>query len=411
MGRPKLYVPIPAALLEGDADSYAIAVYAALKRHTDYGEETGARPADATLAAMAGCSERSVRNAREYLQKHGWIDWTARKGTTNAYIVRNEPLNPPPRSDPGPRHDVPTPADSEQLTIEGDTPAPHADVRQSEDTPAPHAEVVTYSEDTPAPGAEGGRHQVPTTEYPMTDKRDTSLVEASSLKLADAGTEPPPPQPKGELTMEPDRSQAEADAIDEMREIRDQLANEYLDSDRERRRLKAATEMIIGEPLGHWRNPHTMDVIPPADRPALLRTAILHHIAEPAHNMRSSLRYTLKAELDPYNVPEGSEAASAREREARANGTPRSDDPVNGEALARAGADPKTIPAPKSAVEQRIERARRFREQHPDRYDEIRDQAEAQIRNRINDLQSMPDKILEGMVLNEIDSLIAMEGG
>lgn len=211
--------------------------------------------------------------------------------------------------------------------------------------------------------------------------------------------------------MEPDRDQAVADANDAMREIQEEVATEFLDSDHQRRRLKAAVEIIIGDPLSHWRNPHTGETIPPADRPRLLRTAILHHLAEPAHNLRASLRYTLKAELDPYNVPEDSPAATAREREARANGTPTSDEPVNTGALARVGANAKTIQAPKSPVERRIERAQRFRQDHPDRYVEIRDAAESAIRDRHTpgELRAMPDRILEGMVLNEIDTRIQNE--
>lgn len=409
MGRPKLYVPIPVALMEdAEADSIAIAVYAALKRHTDYGEETGARPADATLADLAGCSERSVRNARKFLQKSGWIDWTEKAGTTNRYIVRNEPRHPRPRIGSEPRHQVPTP-DDEQLTMNGgSTPAPDADPSPERHTPAGGAEVMSHSEDTPARGAEVPRHEVPTTEYPETEVTDTSSEEQPSSQQPPRVGEATDATNSGDLTMEPDRDQALADANEAMREIQAEIGREFLDSEINRRKLKAGVEMMIQEPLSHWRDPYTGEIIPPGKRPALLRTAILHHLSEPAHNLRASMRYTLKAELDPSHVPPDSEAATAREREARAGGTPRSEDPVNSEALARAGADPGTMDRPKSPIEARIERARAFRQENPDRYVEIRDAAEAAIRDRHTptELRNMPERILEGMILNEIDARI-----
>lgn len=413
MGRPKSWARVPLALLEEPGiTTHAIAVYVALKSFTDHGRETGARPSDTTIAERAGgCSVRSVSEARAFLKKRGWITWDHTPGRPNLYIVRNEPKptrqkphrDADARERPGdePRQPVPRSIGEEDTDNDPQTPATGAEVGR---TPATGAEVVTTSDHTSATGAEVPRHQVPSTEMAVTEMTDNYPAAAASVVEPAGEGEARPQQQKRDLTIEPDMEAAEMEATEAMRATVEELAAEYLTSEFDRRKFRAAATMVIEGGAMFWRDPHTGAPIAPERRPELFRTACLHHMAEPAHNLRSSLKYTLKVDLDPYNVPDDSEAAGARERETAARGAPTCEDPVRPDVAAMFQARSLA----KSPSEQRRERARAFSESHPDEYRRMRDETVRRIRAKYPEpeIERMPARILEGMVLNDLERQI-----
>lgn len=98
----------------------------------------------------------------------------------------------------------------------------------------------------------------------------------------------------------------------ELRTACTELAGEWCDSDRERRGFRAATESLLTTTTSNpWRNPHTGERIPEADRPALYRTAALRHFEKPAYSLDQSLTYVLKSTLDPGNDPEAKKRSGA----------------------------------------------------------------------------------------------------
>lgn len=106
---------------------YDRAVYFALLRFADH-ETRECFPAHATLARLAGCSERQVRISLSKLDACGWISRRGRIGESTVYTVRNAA-----------QRSV-TPASGAEVMET--TPAQSAEVRGENDaTPASHAEV------------------------------------------------------------------------------------------------------------------------------------------------------------------------------------------------------------------------------------------------------------------------------
>jgi hypothetical protein len=98
-GRRAPFAMVPHALMKcPKIDSYALAVYCAIRAHADHETGEGAWPSDARLSEWAGCSERTVRNRRNLLRELGWIEWESGQveGTSNSYLVHDVLAEPEP---------------------------------------------------------------------------------------------------------------------------------------------------------------------------------------------------------------------------------------------------------------------------------------------------------------------------
>lgn len=91
-GRGPFFAPVPFDLIKDpDADSHAIAVYAALRMRCDFGKGTvsGAKLSDAAGARLAGCGVSTFQRRRAWLREKGWIEWKSGQGNgvPNVYVV------------------------------------------------------------------------------------------------------------------------------------------------------------------------------------------------------------------------------------------------------------------------------------------------------------------------------------
>lgn len=102
-GKGPRFAQMPWQLQDADwVTAYTLAVYAALRRYTDFNGTTGARPSLRTLAAKAHLSRTKLRQELIRLKKHGWVDWVSGgPTTTNRYTVNTIPTIDSPSSEVG----------------------------------------------------------------------------------------------------------------------------------------------------------------------------------------------------------------------------------------------------------------------------------------------------------------------
>ncbi len=106
-GRGPFFAQVPFALQEGRCwhdgpcehgavGAATIAVYAALQRFTDFGDETGASVKDDVAARMAHVSRREFIRRRHQLRQMGWIEWRSGRvsAKANEYLVHRSLAGP-----------------------------------------------------------------------------------------------------------------------------------------------------------------------------------------------------------------------------------------------------------------------------------------------------------------------------
>ena len=182
------------------------------------------------------------------------------------------------------------------------------------------------------------------------DRTDTAAASSSVL-------------PRAHAPAREDGSSGGSIVEDEMRAALDELLADI--DDISRRGFRASAESIIaGRDKSAWLAPGGAGLVDEAERPRLFRLAIERCVSErrfASGELRKALRYVIPQQLDPFPAPiaVGSEAAVARDREARAGGRPRqpngrarSSEPA--QAMAPAVPAPALRPGPTLEQRQRV---------------------------------------------------------
>lgn len=213
------------------------------------------------------------------------------------------------------------------------------------------------------------------------------------------GLDSPQPQPEEEgMGTDADRELAMA----EMTAYANRKAQQIQDQDPEHGRRAAARflagcEMLIEDGVGSWRDPHRGGFVPWPKRPPIFREAVLHHLAEPGYNLKSSLAYTLKYALDPARDAEetvAKEAAAKAEREGA---------PIDDRVQQLAAGAGRSLPRDESPIERRTRVAQAWCAENSAAMESIEEEArEALIRehgseSQLAAAQRRSPKLVEGI--------------